>query len=74
MENIALSNGYVAKGFGYVKNIDDVMHWITFFESGKVQLYAYYSFDVNEEVYNTGVIETSEEELKTLITIFNRNN
>lgn len=70
--DIALHFGYVAEASGYKKQVEDNMHWITFFNDNTLQMYAYSDFDSETaKNYDTGTLEdVSEEELKTLIKLF----
>ncbi len=69
---IAIANGYVEKGYGYVKSSNNITHWITLFDSKRLQLYGYYGNDVECSAYNTEVIIANEDEFQTLINIFTR--
>lgn len=71
--NIALSNGYVKKGYGYTKVTKENTHWITFFDNS-LQMYAYFSEDEDfDKIYDTGIVKVSDSELETLIKIFTKN-
>lgn len=72
---VAQSLGYESHGYGYRKITSEVTHWITPLDT-KVQLYAYFTEDEDEEkykVYDTGVISLeSPEELEFIATILIR--
>jgi hypothetical protein len=71
--NIALSNGYVKKGYGYTKVTKENTHWITFFDNS-LQMYGYFTEDEDfDKVYDTGIVNVSDSELETLIKIFTTN-
>ena len=56
--NIALSNGYVKKGYGYTKVTKENTHWITFFDNS-LQMYAYFSED--EDNFLDDIVYKKEE-------------
>lgn len=74
---IVEKRGYKKRGFGYRKiSIGDewleLIHWITIFDDEiSLQMYCY-SVD-DEKLYDTGVIEVTEDELEILINIIERN-
>lgn len=65
--------GYSEQDYGFVRtsNSGSIKHWITVFEGGKVQFYAYLAGD--EENYNTEPQLMTPNEFKTLAEMFNRN-
>lgn len=68
-----VSNGYVQVGYGYKKVTEENTHWITLFDNN-LQMYAYFTEDSEfDKIYDTGIIEVSVDELKTLIKILNYN-
>lgn len=70
-----LANGYTAKGAGYTKTTEahdcKIVHWVTLFGIGKVQLYAYYEGDDDTDnyVYNTGVVTMNLAQLGVFINV-----
>lgn len=72
--NTVISNGYKAKGYGYVRKTLENTHWITLFKSGGIQMYAYFTEDEDcDKIYDSGIIDVSEDELETLIKVLIRN-
>lgn len=69
-----LSLGYFPKGYGYFKEKDGICHWVTLFESGSLQMYAYESSDPEmEDVYNTQILENvTAEELEVMAKVWER--
>ena len=68
-------NGYIRKGYKYIKNSPNNTHLITVFTGrGVVRMYAYYTGDEEcERIYDTGKISVSNANLGMLIGILNLN-
>jgi hypothetical protein len=71
---IVLKAGYVKSGFGYKKQTEENTHWITLFENGKIQMYAFFSEDEEcDKIYDTGIIEIFSDYLQVFIEVLIRN-
>lgn len=69
---LATRTGYQQLKYGYFKDTAQIRHWITFFDSGGLQMYSYFRDDLEmEKVYDTGILgQVTEPELRVLISTF----
>lgn len=76
LQQTLTENGYIQYKYGYKKITKNNTHWITDFEDGSFQMYAYYTQDNLgvEKVYDTGIInEYKLTNLVILIKLFTNN-
>ena len=71
MIEIVIKNGYTKLEYGWRKTItvDDCVidNYITFFGDNRVQLFAYYSNNDEEKLYDTSIVEMTPEILQIFI-------
>lgn len=68
---VVVSNGYEKDHYGYKKTTKENIHWITMFDNGQIQMYAYWIEDTEcEKIYDTGLVNVTEDELQTLIKVW----
>lgn len=75
MKDVIVSGGgYDRQQYGYVRVTSHNLHWITLFEDGTLQMYAYLIGDAEcKKIYDTGIISVSDAELQTLINVVIQN-
>lgn len=66
------ANNYVKHGYGFKRETELNIHWVTIFSSGKVQLFSYFDPEdsgIDEKNYDTGLLsDLTPEVLQVLIT------
>lgn len=75
IETIVLGLGYQPKGYGFYKETENRVHWVTIFGEGEFQAYSYMKDDPDyEKEYDTGIIDDANvEELTSILNILVRN-